>query len=108
MDNKADISIQAFTDQIFFHLTGFSCENQSIIRINNDNLSIKGDLHFLSSLKLWKTFLTEKSDCNKSCINILKHYAHMRNLKIEGMEETEINEKVKFRFFSHSFQPAII
>ncbi|KAK2575819.1 hypothetical protein KPH14_007199 [Odynerus spinipes] len=83
MEDKADISIQTFMDHVLFHLAGFS-------------------------LKLWRTVLGEKLDCDKGCTDILQHYAHIRHVQAEQAEETAANEKVKSRFFSHSFQPAML
>ncbi|XP_047343208.1 DALR anticodon-binding domain-containing protein 3 [Vespa velutina] len=94
MENISNNSISTLIDHIFFHLTGFECKDQSIIRVNNEKLFINGDLYFLPSLKLWKTILADKLDCNENCTNILQHCAHIGNTVLEQVEKINTNEKV--------------
>ncbi|KAL2720370.1 FHF complex subunit HOOK interacting protein 2A-like isoform X2 [Vespula squamosa] len=47
-----------------------------------------------SVLKLWKTVLVDKLNCNENCINILQHCAHIRNTELKQTEKINTNEKV--------------
>ncbi|KAF7407782.1 hypothetical protein HZH66_002319 [Vespula vulgaris] len=94
MENIPNNSISTLINQIFFHLTGFECKDQSIIRVNNEKLSVNGDLYFLPSLKLWKTVLVDKLNCNENCTNILQHCADIRHNELKQMEKINTNEKV--------------
>lgn len=96
MENITNNSISTLIDHIFFHLTGFECKDQSIIRVNNEKLLINGDLYFLLSLKLWKSVLMDKLDCNENCTNILQHCAHTVNTEPKQVEKVNTNEKVKW------------
>ncbi|XP_014599233.1 PREDICTED: uncharacterized protein LOC106784333 isoform X2 [Polistes canadensis] len=94
MENISNYSISTLINNIFFHLTGFECKNQLIIRVNNEKLSTNGDLYILANLTLWKNLLVVKFDCNNYCNNILQHYAHTRGIELEQVDENYTNEKV--------------
>lgn len=83
MEDWTSCSTDLLIDNIISHFTGCTAKNASVIKINSENLSVRGELYFLYNFKVWKSLL----DCDKSCASILQHYAHAHCMTEDNTEE---------------------
>ncbi|OAD53917.1 DALR anticodon-binding domain-containing protein 3 [Eufriesea mexicana] len=79
MENTPSICIQLLINNITSYLSGNVCKNSSIVKVNNENLAINGELYFLPSLKVWKSVLKGTDKCDEKCTTILQHCLHIRD-----------------------------
>lgn len=90
METTDSISVQTFINNLTEYLTGSVSKQTSIIKLNSENLSIKGELHFLHSLKAWTCLLKHGNECNEKCATILHHSLHMRGVDLNGKSDDEV------------------
>lgn len=95
MENTSTICMELLTNNITSYLSGNSNKNTSIVKINNENLAINGELYFLPSLKIWKNAL--KDTCDGKCTTILQHFLHIRDGSINDNTDADISNQVRYK-----------
>lgn len=81
MENTSAICMQLLVNNITSYLTSSDniCKNTSVVKLNNENLAINGELYFLPSLKVWKNLLKDTDRCDEKCTTILQHFLYVQN-----------------------------
>lgn len=105
VESWTDFCTRSLIDNIIFYLTDFPFYNthkNSVIKVNNENLSVNGELYFLCSFKAWKSLLV----CSKNCTTILQHFAHVHGTRCNtDMDVTEeVNNLISYIFFVLSLE----
>lgn len=102
MDNTSPICIQTLVKNIASYLTDNYCENTTVIKINNDNLAVNGELYFLLSLKAWESSLKDTDKCGEKCATILQHFFHNHMGEINDKTDKYVSVKVLQSLVSYS------
>ncbi|KAK9303728.1 hypothetical protein QLX08_004719 [Tetragonisca angustula] len=79
MENTSAICMQLLINNITSYLSDNTCKNTSVVKLNNENLAINGELYFLPSLKVWKSLLKDTDKCDEKCTTILQHFLYVQN-----------------------------
>lgn len=104
MDESSDLKIAEFVKEFYRLLLGpeFAVKSEapsSVIKVNNEDLTKRGEFSFMRNLEAWKKAFRNNSASTISSKNdILEHYLH-RNGIHEFHDEKEIAEKVISFFF---------
>lgn len=96
MENTPSICMQKLINDITSYLSGNVCKNSSIVKVNNENLAINGELYFLPSLKVWKSVLKGTDKCDEKCTTILQHYLHSQDGQTNNNTDADIANQVKY------------
>ncbi|XP_076240718.1 uncharacterized protein LOC143183151 [Calliopsis andreniformis] len=107
MENLSSICMQTLINNITLYLSSNICENISIIKISNDNLSANGELYFLPSLKVWRKVLQDGNACSGKCTTILQHFLHVHGDEIDGKTDINIANEVLQSLISSSYNWSI-
>lgn len=94
MENPSSIHIESLINNITSFLSGNVCKNISIVKANNENLGINGELYFLHSFKVWKNVLKDKEKCYKNCATIFRYVLNNRNAELNNKTDEEIANQV--------------
>lgn len=79
MENTSAICMQLLINNITSYLSDNTCKNTSVVKLNNENLAINGELYFLPSLKVWKNLLKNTDRRDEKCTTILQHFLYVQN-----------------------------
>ena len=96
MENTSAISMQLLINNITSYLSDNTCKNTSIVKLNNENLAINGELYFLPSLKVWKNLLKDTDKCDEKCTTILQHFLYVQNGKTDKADANIAANQVKY------------
>ncbi|XP_017878127.1 DALR anticodon-binding domain-containing protein 3 isoform X2 [Ceratina calcarata] len=102
MDNTSPICIQTLAKNITCYLSDNYCKNTSVVKINNENLAINGELYFLLSLKAWESSLKNTDKCAEKCATILQHFFHKHVGDINDKTDKYVSVKVLQLLISYS------
>lgn len=89
MESWTNFCNRSLIYNIVHHLTGGTYDNSSVIKVNNENLAINGELHFINTFNAWKSLIV----CDKNCVTILQHFTHTHNLKRDNID-ADVSEQV--------------
>lgn len=97
MENTSIICMELLINNITSYLSGNSNKNISIVKINNENLAINGELYFLLSLKIWRNVLKDTDKCDGKCTTILQHFLHIKDGSTNNNTDTDISNQVIYK-----------
>ncbi|XP_024936241.1 uncharacterized protein LOC107263087 isoform X1 [Cephus cinctus] len=94
MENSNTFGICTLANHVFELLTGTINVNATVIKINSENLSVNGELCFLTNLQAWKNFFTIEASIYSKCTSILEYLLHSRGQTFQRGTNEEIAETV--------------
>ncbi|XP_015121036.1 uncharacterized protein LOC107043877 isoform X2 [Diachasma alloeum] len=86
------LDITKTINDILHEITGNIDNKAKIIRINNEDTSLNGDLWFPSNLLAWRGLITPDND-EKPPKDILEHYSKRKEIDISGLSNESITQK---------------